>query len=247
MVDYLRQQLDVCADDDGARGPRATLPVALAIVSVIDSSVRQVKPDAQRELLAVGARGAEFAGWLYRDIGALDWADYWRDRAMEWAQAAGDTAMQGYILLKKSQSAWDTRDAVRMLTLARIVQDGPWAVRGTVRAEAAQQEARGQAMLGADLDVVERKLDEARRIFADGGSAGVPGARNAAPLLAVQTAICYQEASKPQRAIEIYDSQLTRQMFSRRDYGYFLSLKGAAFAAAQAPTRLPMSACKRWP
>ena len=34
-------------------------------------------------------------------------AEYWRDRAMEWAQAAGDGPMQGYVLLKKSQAAWD--------------------------------------------------------------------------------------------------------------------------------------------
>jgi hypothetical protein len=235
VVDYLRRQLDVCAEEDGVRGPRATLPVVLAIIGLIEGSVRQVKPNVQRELLTVGARGAEFAGWLYRDIGALDWADYWRDRAMEWAQAAGDLPMQGYILLKKSQSAWDTRDAVRMLALARAVQEGPWKVPNKVRAEAAQQEARGQAMLGADLIVVERKLDEAGRIFADDSGAEEPGMPYAAPLLGVQTAICYQEAGRPHRAIEYYDDQLSAHAFSRRDYGYFLSLKGAAFAAARAP------------
>ncbi|OLB80594.1 MAG: hypothetical protein AUI14_06150 [Actinobacteria bacterium 13_2_20CM_2_71_6] len=235
VVDYLRQQLAACADNDGALGPRNTLPKVLGIVGVIDSSVRQVKPSVQRELLTVGAHGAEFAGWLYRDIGAPAWADYWRDRAMEWAQAAADTAMQGYILLKKSQSAWDTRDAVRMLTLAQAVQDGPWGLADRVRAEAAQQEARGHAMLGADLDVVERKLDEARRIFAGDGSTAEPGSHYVAPLLAMQTALCYQEAGLPQRAIEIYDDQLSRQVFSRRDYGYFLSLKGGALAAVHAP------------
>ncbi len=235
VADYLRGQLAACAADDGARGPRATLPVVLGIIGVIDGAVRQVKPALQRELLALGARSAEFAGWLYRDIGAPDWADYWRDRAMEWAQTAGDTAMQGYILLKKSQSAWDSRDAVRMLTLAQAVQGGPWQLPAKLRAEAAQQEARGKAMLGADLDVVEGKLDEARQLFEEGAAATDPAPHYMAPLLAVQTAICYTEAGAPGRALDLYDEHLSRQAFSRRDYGYFLSLKGAAYAAVQAP------------
>src|SRR5579859_2049836 len=94
-ADYLREKLASCAADDGDRGARANLPVVLGIIGMIDGAVRAAKPALQRELLTIGARSAEFAGWLYRDIGVPDWADYWRDRAMEWAQAAGDTAMQG--------------------------------------------------------------------------------------------------------------------------------------------------------
>ncbi len=44
------------------------------------------------------ADGAEFAGWLYRDLQDHASAAYWYDRAMEWAQAANNTAMQGYAL-----------------------------------------------------------------------------------------------------------------------------------------------------
>jgi hypothetical protein len=69
--------------------------------------------------------------------------------------------MLGYILLKKSQSAWDERDALRILTLTQAAQIGPWALPTLVRAKAAQQEARGLAMTGERRDVVERKLDEA--------------------------------------------------------------------------------------
>ena len=39
---------------------------------------------------------------------------------------AADFAMPGYILIKKSQSAWDARDAARMLGLAEAVLEGPW-------------------------------------------------------------------------------------------------------------------------
>lgn len=239
VVDYFEGQITACATDDGARGPRETLPVVLGIVGAIEHHAGMVKPGVRRRLVAVGARSAEFAGWLYRDSATPKLADYWRDRAVEWAQEADDLSMQGYILLKKSQAAWDTRDAGRMLTLAQAVQEGPWGLPSKVRAEAAQQEARGHAMLGAELAVVERKLDEARALLDD------PRESNQEPsdlsahydlsLLTMQTAICYAEAGKPLRAVEIYRQELTTRAFSRRDYGYFLSLMANTVAAAGEP------------
>jgi transcriptional regulator with XRE-family HTH domain len=241
VVDYLRQRLAACGDEDRLRGPKETLPVVLGIIGAIDRNVRDVKVPVRRELLSVGARAAEFAGWLYRDIGVPELADYWHDRAMEWAQACGDTAMQGYLLVKKSQSAWDARDAVRMLTLAQAAQEGPWQLPANLRAEAAQQEARGYAMLKAPFDQVERKVDDARRLFAEGTPTDL-GSHYAAPLFAVQTAICYREAGHPEQAIEIYDRHLRQPTFSRRDYGYFLTLKSAAYVDLRAPSQATTTA-----
>jgi len=240
VVDYFQQQITNCASDDGARGPRETLPVVLGIIGAIEHHARSVKPDIRRRLVAVGAQSAEFAGWLYRDSATPKLADYWRDRAVEWAQEAGDMPMQGYILLKKSQAAWDSRDAVRMLTLAQAAQDGPWKLPPKVRAEAAQQEARGHAMLGADLAVVERKLDEARGLLEDetepaSDEESKLSAHYDETLLAMQTAICFAEAGKPLRSVEIYRRELSARAFSRRDYGYFQSLMANTLAAAGEP------------
>ena len=186
--------------------------------------------------LTVGARSAEFAGWLYRDCGTPDLADYWRDRAMEWAQAAGDSGMQGYVLLKKSQAAWDQRDAIRMFTLAEAVQGGTYQVPTKVQAEAAQQQARGHAMLGDSFDLVQRQLDQAHQLLAaDAGTDSQMSPHYQAALLAMQTAICYYEADRPAQAVAIYRSQLDKASFSRRDYGYFMALQGSALAAAKEP------------
>jgi transcriptional regulator with XRE-family HTH domain len=239
IVDYFQQQITNCANDDGARGPRETLPVVLGIIGAIEHHAHEVKPDVRRQLVAVGAESAEFAGWLYRDSATPKLADYWRDRAVEWAQEAGDMSMQGYILLKKSQAAWDNRDAVRMLTLAQAAQDGPWKLPPKVRAEAAQQEARGHAMLGADLAVVERKLDEARALLEDAAETANEASKLSShydeSLLAMQTAICFTEAGKPLRAVDIYRQELSARAFSRRDYGYFQSLMASTLAAAGEP------------
>lgn len=128
VVGYFRRQLDACTADDGTLGPTKALPAVLGILSAIEQRARDVKPDVRRDLLSIGALGAEFAGWLYRDIHHPRHAQLWYGRATEWAQEAGDTGTQGYILLKKSQMAYDDRDALRVLTLAQASQYGPWQI-----------------------------------------------------------------------------------------------------------------------
>jgi hypothetical protein len=238
VVGHLRQRLAECANDDGRHGPKAALPPVLAVIAVVEHNAREVKPAVRRELLGVGARGAEFAGWLYRDIGAPELADYWRDRATEWALESGDHAMPGYVLLKKSQSAWDARDALRMLTLAQAVQVGPWPLPARVRAEAAQQEARGYAMIDGGIDAAQGKLDQAGELLASDSAKGRDAelaAHYDRSLLAVQTAICHCEAGQPDQAVDIYREALDPSVFSPRDHAYFLSLMGLALAAAHHP------------
>jgi hypothetical protein len=69
----------------------------MGIVGAISPHVREVKPEVRCQLLSPGAEGAEFVGWLCRDLQDPVSATYWHDRAMEWAQEAGDTPMQGYV------------------------------------------------------------------------------------------------------------------------------------------------------
>ena len=91
MVEYFRRQLDACAGDDGSLGPTKALPVVLGVLGAIEEYASDVRPAARRDLLSVGALGAEFAGWLYRDLHRPQWATFWYTRATEWAQEARDT------------------------------------------------------------------------------------------------------------------------------------------------------------
>jgi transcriptional regulator with XRE-family HTH domain len=240
IVAYFKRQLDNCAVNDGQRGPKQSLPIVLGVIAAIEKMVTDSKPAIRRELLRVGAHAAEFAGWLYRDVCIPGLANHWRDRAVEWAQISGDATMQGYVLLKKSQAVWDERDAFRMLTLAEAVQEGPWRLPPRVRAEAAQQQARGHAMLNGNLTLMESKLSEAQslldqdRATADSHTTEVAAHYDEA-LFGLQVAICYCEAGRPDRSLELYDRWLSPETFSRRDYAYFLALKGEAHAIAQEP------------
>jgi len=238
VVDYFKRQLAACKADDGMLGTRKTLPMVLGILGAVEEHARDVKPDVRRDLLAVGADSAEFAGWLYRDLRDAPRALYWHDRAIEWAQEAGDMPMQGYVLLKKAQLAYDEREPLRMLTLSQAAQHTSFQLPMRVRAEAVQQEARAEAMLGASVDEVDRRLDRAHQLLvtADERPTGSKlGAHYGPPLFAMQAAICQTEAGQPRRAVALYESSLNEQSFSPRDYGFFLSWMAASLAFAGEP------------
>jgi hypothetical protein len=102
--------------------------------------------------------------------------------------------------------------------------------------EAVQQEARADAMLGASIGNVERKLDRAWQLLgASRTENSTLGAHYNDTLLTMQTAICYAEAGQPRRAVELYAASLTEDTFSPRDFGFFLSWMAASLALAGEP------------
>jgi transcriptional regulator with XRE-family HTH domain len=238
VVDYFRQQIASCMAGDGVRGPRKTLPLMLGLLGAIEESAHDVKPAVRRELLCVGAQGAEFCAWLYRDLRDLATAGTWHDRGMEWAQEARDYPMQAYLLMKKSQMAYDERGATRVLSLAQAAQHGPWELPVKVRAEITQQEALGMAMVGEPMPKVEHKLDEAQQLLAkaDGEEQpGVIGSYFTETTLRLRNASCYTEAGKPGRAAELFGEVLAADQLSRRDAGYFQSRRASALALSGEP------------
>lgn len=240
VTGHLDRRLTELAMADGIDGPDVVMPATLAVIGVVERGVRLARPAVRRGLCSVGARGAEFAGWLYRDAGMAERADYWRDRAVEWAYEAGDYVMPAYVLLKKSQSAWDSRDGPRMLALAQAVVDGPWPLPLRVQAEAAQQVARGHAMVEGDMKTAAGKLAEAQELLnADTESAlddrPPVAAHYDRALFDLQAAMCLAEAGDSDQAVERYQEVLSPLRFSRRDHAYFLSLKAQALAAESRP------------
>ena len=147
--------------------------------------------------------------------------------------------MQGYVLLKKSQMAYEERDAVRVLTLAQAALHGPWQLPAVVRAEVTQQEARGLAMVGEPMKLIERKLDDARSLLntmkpPDQQPTRLGNHYNEQTLL-LRTASCYVEAGEPHRAADLYGDALGAETLSRRDRGYFLARQAAALALGGRP------------
>lgn len=233
VAEHLTDRLDTVAALDRTRGPADAVPEVLGLIAATEKIAADAKPAVRLQLLRLITRAAELAGWFYRDLAAEQPAAYWRDRAMEWAQAAGDLPMQGYVLLKKAQAAWDTRDGLRMLSLSEAVQDGPWNLPIKVRAEAAQQVARGHALLDADHATIDRHLGYAHDLLdrADITTVSLSPHYDEA-LFNVQVAHTLATCGRAEQALTAYDQWLTPQVFERRDYGYHLAFKAHAHAHA---------------
>jgi transcriptional regulator with XRE-family HTH domain len=242
VVDYFRNQLDHSKAADGDSGPAKALPLVLGLLGVISQHVREVKPVVRPALLSLASDGAEFAGWLYRDLQDHPSAAYWYDRAMEWAQQANDPLMQSYVLLKKSQMAYDERDAIRVSTLAEAAGHGPQRLPPALQAEITQQQALGLAMLGGSMSAVQAKIDTARGWL----DSAVPGDEQerlsglstryfTAETLRLRCAACYTEVGKPAQAAALFGQVLGCATLSQRDRGFFSARRAAALALSGEP------------
>jgi hypothetical protein len=208
------------------------------MLRAIETCAAEVRLSVLPELLSVAARGVEFAGWLFRDAHDASQARTWYSKATEYAQEANDTAMQGYVLLKKSQLAYDERDTRHVLTLAQAAQYGPWLLSGYIRAEVTQQEARGLAMVGKPLAIVEQKLDDARILFSgaiDKDRHTQLGSPYSEDTLTLRDASCYLEVGRPHQAAVLYQRVLSADVLSRRDRGYYMARLTSSLALAGEP------------
>jgi hypothetical protein len=174
---------------------------------------------------------------LYRDLHDPLTATFLYDRAMEWAQEASSLPLQGYVLLKKSQMAYDTRDANSLLALAQAAKNGRWQLPARTQAEVVQQEALGLAMIGEPANVVEQRLGEARQLLtcAMADDDQLLGTYFNESTLMLRSACCYTEAGKPQKAIGLFSEVLTGGTLSRRDAGFFGARQAKALALGGEP------------
>ncbi|UQI49802.1 XRE family transcriptional regulator (plasmid) [Streptomyces sp. HU2014] len=241
LVAHLRAALDEAARTDGRTGPRQALPAALGILGAIDEIARDASSAVRRDLLAVGARAAEFTAWLHRDAGAPPHTTvFFHDRAIEWATLSGDGPMHAYVLLRKAQ-ATERDDAARMRDLAHAAVHGPWALPPRARAEALQQQARAMALTGTAPDLVSLTLDQAHDAL-DQAAPAEP-ATCTGPLCAgynhdrlmAQSAICHREAGQPERAVVLLRQHLSGGAFAPRDRAFFTAHLAGALAAAGEP------------
>jgi transcriptional regulator with XRE-family HTH domain len=149
------------ANIDNLLGPAHLLALTKLHLQFISELLTVATGEGRTELLTVGARYAEFAGWLHQDAGNPQEAAYWSDRAMGWAQAAGNDLMVSYVLMRKSNQASSQGDANRALGLARAALRGQDRLSPRARALALRQAARGHALSG-DPTGCARALNAAR-------------------------------------------------------------------------------------
>ena len=143
--------------------------------------------------------------------------------------------MQAYVLVRRSQLAYDQCDAVRVLSLAEAAAHGPWEVPSAIRAEISQQQALGLALTGAARSSVDsalerawEHLDDAREQEPDQGH--LAGAVMTPATLRLRSAACYVASNRPEVGVELFGEVLENGGLSRRDRGYFTARRAAALA-----------------
>ena len=229
---------------DNLLGPAHLLALTSLHLTFISDLLTVAAGEARAELLTVGARYAEFTGWLYQDAGDPQAAAYWSDRAMGWAQAAGNDLMVSYVLMRKSNQASSSGDTTRTLGLARAALRGQDRLSPRARALALRQEARGHALSGEPAGCA-RALDVARdQAAAPGGSRARRTASS--PATARRPSSRWRRPTAPC----CWASQTRRSSASsaawrpcRREYQRDRAVNLARLAVAYAASREPERAC----
>ncbi|MEV4613793.1 hypothetical protein AB0K43_14525 [Kitasatospora sp. NPDC049258] len=226
-------------------GPKHALDPVERHLRSIDRLQLHAGGAVRDDLLTLGARMAEFLGWLYQDLGDFSQASQWSDQAMEWSQETGDDLMAAYVLFRKSNQATARRRPQQAVSLARAAQRAP-GVTPRIRALAAQQEAQGHALMG-NTSFAQAKFGEAAELAAAPDEPAEDAALDTAyctpTYVEMQRANCWIELGDPERAARVFEAELAAlpQVY-RTDQGVYLSRLARAYATAGEPEQSAQAA-----
>lgn len=245
FVSHLREVMPGHYRTANLLGSRHALDPVTRHVQVLDRLQQSADGSPRDEILGIGARTAEFLGWLNQDLGDFDQAMYWSDRAMEWAQESGDDVMAAYLLFRKSNQATARRNAQQAVGLARAAQRSPGAT-PRIRALAAQQEAQGHALMG-NQRFAQVKFDEAHELAASPDDEHRDDALDMAyctpTYIEMQRANCLLELGDPLTAVAMFESELRAlPPVYRNDQGVYLSRLARAYAVSGEPEQAAVAA-----
>ncbi|WP_214411935.1 helix-turn-helix domain-containing protein [Sphaerisporangium fuscum] len=243
VVEYFRRVLAEHFAADKILGPRSLLRPVLAQIDVLDDLRRRARTAHVDPLLQVLAQYAEMAGWLHQDLGELRAAMSWSRRAAEWAQVAGDEQMAAYMLVRQSNIACLTHDYTVVVQYAAASRRDPARLEPKLSALAAQQQARGQVMLGEHKEAFDL-LDEAAETLREHPQVTHPDVpvylhHYDLDTLQEQSAVCHRAAGRPDTAVTILEEQITKLPDNlARDRGHLTAkLAVAVVQAEQDPDR----------
>jgi transcriptional regulator with XRE-family HTH domain len=245
VVDHLTRALPELSTADWLLGPHQVLGTVGGHLDLVQQLLPNLGGAKRSRLLQVGARYAEFASWLNQDSGNARAATHWADRAMEWAQEAGNPLLVSYVLVRKSDQAAATRDVPRTIGLAQTALQHRRRLTSRGRAVALQQVAVGHALAGNEV-ACQRALDTAAQLAErsqqeqDEG----PGRYCTPAYVEIQRAATWIELGRPERAISLFEDSLARlPSVHRRDRGVYLARLASAYALSGSPD---VSARKGW-
>jgi tetratricopeptide (TPR) repeat protein len=234
---------------DNLIGPRTLLPVMEAQANAIEALTRDASSHLLTDLLQVGAGYAEFAGWLSQDSGDQGMATNWYRRALEWAEAAGDDRMAGFVLMRRAVQAIGARRGSQAAVLAHAAQRGDGPTTARVRALAAQTKAIGHAVSGADaeadraLELAERLVSESSVAEPESGDPSIGRYCDLGTYLEITRAKVQLELGRGDDAVQAFTKVLNLLPPEyHRDRGQYLGRLAQAYALAGGPAEACVAA-----
>jgi transcriptional regulator with XRE-family HTH domain len=232
VAEHLARAFPELSTADWLLGPHHVLGTVGGHLDLVQQLLPNISGARRIRLLQVGVRYAEFASWLNQDSGNAHAAMHWADRAMEWAQEAGNPLLVSYVLVRKADQAAATRDGPRTIGLAQSALQSRRRLTSRGRAVALQQLAVGYALAGNEV-ACQRALDTAAQLAERSqrdGDEG-PGRYCTPAYVEIQRAATWIELGRPERAINLFENSLaTLPSVHRRDRGVYLARLASAYA-----------------
>ena len=163
LLNILRENTRV----DAVAGPRYLLPVVYPQLSLIEQLCQSAREPERQATLFIGAKFAEFCGWLCQDSGNTDTALYWTNQALDYAHELDDPELLAYILTRKSNLVTEAGTPGHGLGLANAALNIHGHVAPAVRAVSLRHRARAHCLLSEKTEF-ERDTSEALAYAADG-------------------------------------------------------------------------------
>lgn len=234
-VEYFQRARRLLIDNDNLLGPRRAIEAALEHIQHIKDLRRDSKGVDRQALMELQTQYAEFASWLYQDLGDFNNAQFWLDRAFQWSQTVGDVDLTSYVMARKAQLAGETRDLVDVVDLADAAQRMA-RPRSRLAAVAQTYGSYGHALRGESTDS-ERAIDDVRnsldRVSSDASPWGVWLNEQ---YVEVHRAQGLEVLGKHAEAAEIFTSAIEALPDGyHRDRGVYLARAAVAHAGAGAP------------
>lgn len=216
--------------------PATVLPLVISHGHAVRTLAYASTSSSRGVLVSLGARYAEYAGWLTQECGDTRGAVWWTDTAVQLADEADDPDMAANALVRRALITLYRHDAAGTIVLARRAQTHHRAST-RIRGLAALREAQGYALAG-NHTACEQALDRGTCLLAEDDSADAAyplalGPVSAPDIAALVRGWCYYDLGYPLRAIGALKPEIARiPSTSRRTYARFGARLALAYVAA---------------
>ncbi|MFF3852875.1 helix-turn-helix domain-containing protein [Micromonospora sp. NPDC002575] len=202
-LDALAEMLAAYRRLEDTLGSTPLLPAIRTQLDLVATLVAETSGALRSQVVDLAAQWAQFGGWLYAASDRRRLAGRWYGTALEWGTEAGNADMIATALSMRGHLAWSERRSGPLIGLSAAALRQP--ASPGVRAIAAQQEARGHALVG-EADAVASLLDQAVELNEAAGQA--PDREppwiyfHSADYLAMQRGLAYRLLGRDAQAIE---------------------------------------------